>query len=272
MKRLHRTVVLTAALGIVVSACSGGSSNEGSPEPTEMASAPNAPASTEPPKEFPFNGDCPYGSLSVDPPLDSADGAFTASPFDLDTVRMFINGSEGNGTDARFSYVLIRDEGTAIPVYAPAPLLLVKMRYKDGFEAQRTREEGDWDFTFLVSCDVQVRVNHINQPGEKLLAAYGYGTEPGTYWENGEQIDNEAKMIPATEVRFEAGELLGYTQGTPSANFDYVIGVNENSVCPWEVFEEPVRTSLLAKLGPPPGAPDDGPVPNWPCTGYGNPM
>lgn len=269
---MKRNLIVAVTLGLVISACSAGSSSGSDPNPTTPSTSPSGPAVSEPPKAFPYNGDCNYESLRVEPPLDTADGAFTASPFNLDTVRMFINGSEWNGTDPRFSYVLIRDEGAPIPIYAPAPLLLVKIRYKDGFEAQRTREEGDWDFTFLVSCDVQVRVNHVNQPGEKLLAAYGYGTEPGTYWENGEQIDIEAKMIPAAEVRFEAGELLGFTQGTPSANFDYVIGVNGNSVCPWEVFEEPVRSSLLAKLGPPPGAPDDGPVPDWPCAGYGNPM
>lgn len=221
---------------------------------------------------WPRNGDCPYESLKVDPPLADADGAFTVSPFDLETVHMFVNGSAGT-TDPRFSYVLIRDPGEAIPIYAPAPMVLVKIRLKDGWSQQRTREAGDWDLTFLVSCDVQVRINHITDPSAVILDAYGHGSEPGTYWDAaGQQIDDASKMIPASEVRLEAGDLIGYTRGTPAANFDYVTGVNGNSICPWEIFERPLRDQLLAKLGPPPASADDGPVPGYPCTGYGAPM
>lgn len=57
-----------------------------------------------------------------------------------------------------------------------------------------------------------------------------------------------------------------------SSNFDYVTDVNGNSVCPWKIFVEPVRSELLAKLGLPSGAPGDGPVDDWPCTGYGGRM
>jgi len=212
-------------------------------------------------------------NLQVNPPLDSAEGAFTESPFDLDTIRMFINGSEGNGTDSRFSYVDIANAGESVPIYAPAPMLLVRTRLKDGASVGATREAGDWDLTFLVSCTVQVRINHVTEPVDQILEAYGYGAEPGTYWnEAGEKVDNEAMMNPVAEVIFEPGDLIGFTSGTPNANFDFVVGINNNSVCPWEVFEEPVRTALLAKLGPPPDRPSAGPVPGWPCTGYGKSM
>lgn len=271
--------------GLFIGACSGPS--ETGPEATVSdrststsastwapTTSSAAPTSTEPAPAFPFDGDCEYMRLKVDPPLDSAEGAFTTSPFDLTTIRMFINGSEGNGTDPRFSYVEIAEEGSRIPIYAPAPMLLVRVRPKDGFESGSTRENGDWDLTFLVSCDVQVRINHITEPSEQIRSAYGFGDEPATYWTSeGEQISDEEKMDPVAEVRLEPGDLIGYTQGTPVAsNFDFVIGIDGNSVCPWEMFEEPVRSELLAKLGPPPASPQDGPVPGWPCEGYGNPM
>lgn len=271
--------------GLVLGACGGSSTAE--PQVTTSIVVPpatepvvvesSAPATTESPvttPPFPYNGDCEYMTIKVDPPLDSADGAFTASPFDLSTIRMFINGSEGNGTDPRFSYVEIAEEGSRVPIYAPAPLLLVRLRPKDGFDIGSTREAGDWDLTFLASCDVQVRINHITEPSDEIRAAYGFGDEPATYWlDSGEQVNDEEKMDPVAEVRLEPGDLIGYTQGTPVAsNFDFVIGVDGNSVCPWEMFEEPIRTELLAKLGPPPASPQAGPVPGWPCVGYGNPM
>lgn len=186
---------------------------------------------------------------------------------------MFVNGVEGNGMDSRFSYVLIAENDATIPIYAPAPMLLVKMRLKDGFSQQRTRESGDWDLTFLVSCDLQIRINHVTEPDARILAAYGFGDSPGTYWtETGEMVEDESMMVPTAPVVLEAGDLVGYTQGTESSNFDFVIGIDDNSVCPWEQFSEPVRTELLARLGPPPASPDAGPVPGWPCTGYGGRM
>ncbi|MGA0879443.1 MAG: hypothetical protein ACO3SP_10025, partial [Ilumatobacteraceae bacterium] len=174
---MKRVVVAVLVVGMAVSACSGGSSDSadsGGPD-TQAAPQIQAPSTDPKPREWPYNGDCEFYTMSVDPPLDDAAGAFTVSPFDLSTVHMFINGSEWNGTDARFSYVLIENQDELIPIYAPAPMVLVKMRYKDGFVMQRTRETGDWDFTFLVSCDVQVRFNHITDPSETLLAAYGFG-------------------------------------------------------------------------------------------------
>lgn len=281
---MRATGVWLGIVGVVLGACGGTSGSEPQvtttvevppttePVVVESSAAPTTGAAvTTPP--FPYNGDCEYMTIKVDPPLDSADGAFTASPFDLSTIRMFINGSEGNGTDPRFSYVLIADEGSRVPIYAPAPLLLVRLRPKDGFDIGSTREAGDWDLTFLASCDVQVRINHITEPSDEIRSAYGFGDEPATYWlESGEQVNDEEKMDPVVEVRLEPGDLIGYTQGTQASNFDFVVGVNNNSVCPWEVFEEPVRSELLAKLGPPPDRPDAGPVAGWPCVGYGNPM
>jgi hypothetical protein len=241
-------------------------------ESTASTSEPDTvPEATLP---FPYDGDCEYMNMKVDAPLEAAEGAFTVSPFDLSTIRMFINGSEGNGgTDPRFSYVLIEPEGARIPIYAPAPMLLVRLRPKDGFSMGRTREDGDWDLTFVTSCNVWVRINHITEPSDEIRSAYGFGDEPATYWlDSGEQVDDESKMNPVFEVRLEPGDLIGYTQGTASANFDFVVGIDGNSVCPWEVFEEPVRSELLAKLGPPPDRPSAGPVPGWPCVGYGAPM
>ncbi|MEN9803293.1 MAG: hypothetical protein RIS41_140, partial [Actinomycetota bacterium] len=63
-------------------------------ESTASTSEPDTvPEATLP---FPYDGDCEYMNMKVDAPLEAAEGAFTVSPFDLSTIRMFINGSEGN--------------------------------------------------------------------------------------------------------------------------------------------------------------------------------
>jgi len=258
----------------LVTACGSDSGSAGTTSLSGVSAAtgvpePEIPETTEL-RTFPNNGDCEYMNMQVNPPVDDATGALTSSPFDLSTIRMFINGAEGNGTDPRFSYVQIANEDDRVPIYAPAPMLLVKMRLKDGFVQGSTRENGDWDLTFLVSCDLQIRINHITEPDARILAAYGYGSEPGTTWnEAGEKTDNEEMMVPVTEVRLEAGDLIGYTQGTRASNFDYVVAIDNITVCPWEQFTEPLRSELLAKLGPPPDRPTAGPVAGWACTGYG---
>ena len=83
-----------------------------------------------------------------------------------------------------------------------------------------------------------------------------------------EGISTKKFPVPVKEILLQPGDLIGYTQGTPASNFDFAIGVDEQSVCPWEQFAEPLRTELLAKLGPPPDSPDAGPVEGWACSGY----
>ena len=76
--------------------------------------------------------------------------------------------------------------------------------------------------------------------------------------------------MPVKNVRFKALEFIGYTQGTlQSSNFDHVDTVNDATVCPWSVFEVPLHTSIMDKIGPKPLSPSDGPVTGWPCRGHG---
>jgi hypothetical protein len=178
------------------------------------------------------------------------------------------------GADPRFAYVTIASPDRLIPIYAPAPMLLVGIRPKDTASVpnQFAMRATDWDLTFVVSCNTQVRINHITEPSQRVRDAWGFPGLFATWWlPDGTQVSSEERQVPMREVRFKPGDVIGYTQGTVLAsNFDYVVAVNDISVCPWSVFNEPLQTEIMEKLGPKMLSPNDGPVPGWPCQGYGD--
>lgn len=221
------------------------------------------------------SGSCQTNNIWVNPPVKSSRGAFTHRPFDMENIKIIVNGGDGASTDSRFAYVTISSPNQRIPLYAPAPMVLVKIRPKDTASVPNLpMRETDWDLTFAVSCDTQVRINHITEPSERVKSAWGHPGKFATWWlPDGTQVSNEERQVPTKEIVFRAGEIIGYTQGTLLAsNFDYVVGINNKSVCPWSVFDEPLQTSIMSKLGPPPLSAFDGPVPGYPCRGYGGNM
>jgi len=51
-----------------------------------------------------------------------------------------------------------------------------------------------------------------------------------------------------------------------------VVPVNDVSVCPWSLFNEPLRSEIQSKPGPKPMSAFDGSLPGWPSQGYGGRM
>lgn len=238
--------------------------------------SPSKPSPTKAPGAWSKKGPCRTNNIRVTPPVRTARGAFTHAPFDVSDVRIIVNGGDGGGADPRFAYVTVAAPDQRIPLYAPAPMLLVKIRPKDSASVPNrlAMRATDWDLFFIVSCDTQIRINHVTEPSQRIRDAWGYPGLFATWWlPDGTQVSADDRQVPAREVVFQPGELIGYTQGTLQAsNFDYVVAVNDSTVCPWSVFNQPIRAALMGKLGPKPLSPSDGPVAGWPCQGYGGHM
>jgi hypothetical protein len=212
---------------------------------------------------------CKYNSYPpVEAPLESAAGAFTHVPFEPADLALITNGAETN--DARFSYQWIKDRGAEVPIYAPADGVLVRIRHKPFVEG--VFESDDFDLFFLVDCTTLVRFNHITSPRDDIRATYQFGDEPSVVFNaDGTYTEYDDRQQPSENIYVEAGELLGHTSGTPQANdFDFSIAVDNATVCPFSVFEEPVKTELLSMLGPQTASPFGPPEPGYECTGYGN--
>lgn len=197
--------------------------------------------------------------------LTSSQGAFKEMPFKVDEVSLVTLGKETN--DARFVYPWVKSVSTKI--YAPADGILYKIRHKV-YEIGG-KKGNDYDIFFQVSKDTAYRFNHISNPRSDIKATYSAGELPSGDYANG-GMDIEERVKPSKAIAVKAGEDLGSTVGTPEArNFDFAVGTvgsNPNaregelfSVCPFSVFNEPMKTNLLNMLGPKGGVPQ----PGYPC-------
>ncbi|MGE3492977.1 MAG: hypothetical protein AB7N29_23470 [Vicinamibacterales bacterium] len=283
---MQRTVFIVfnvCVLGLAV-ACGGGSSAPTAPSGTSTATSSSSSASTAGTSgaatdtatgtpATATSSECQiFGGGTLNISRRSADGAFTHAPFTATDLGVITNGQETN--DPRFTYQWIRNRGSAVNIYAPADGVLVRLRHKT---AGPNFPSDDFDLFFLVACepglyrdrDVMFRFNHITDPRDDIRAAYRAGSLPSQ--EIGAQvIEFEDRQVPTSNIRVSAGELLGSTRGTPGANnFDFQIGINNATVCPFAVLNEPHRSTLLAMMGPQSATPSGPPVPGFPCTGFG---
>lgn len=214
-----------------------------------------------------------FGGRTVNVGYTSPTGVFTHTPFRAQDLAMITNGEETN--DPRFAYQWIRKQGERIDIYAPADGVLVRMRHKA--ENLPIFPSDDFDLFFLVACDparpgsgdVVVRFNHITDPRPDIKAAYGFGSLGAPVFTPVFE-EREDRQVPLVNIAVKAGDYLGSTSGTPVArNFDFQIGINEVSVCPFSVLNEPHRSDLLTLLGPQSATPSGPPVPGYACKGYG---
>jgi hypothetical protein len=203
----------------------------------------------------------------------SSDGAFTHAPFNAADLSLITNGQETN--DPRFAYNWIRNRGSRINIYAPADGVLVRLRHKT---ANAQFNSDDFDLFLLVACDPSqpvsrdtlVRFNHITHPRDDIRAAYAAGSLPSQDLTVDPPIEYEDRQVPLSNIAVKAGDLLGSTSGTPTGNnFDFMIAINNATVCPFTPLAEPHRATLLAMLGPQRVSPAGPPQPGYPCTGYG---
>lgn len=136
-------------------------------------------------------------------------------------------------------------------VYAPVDSELVNGVYKNA------RGALDYDLHFQVSCEIWYLINHVTDPVDKIKNAF-----PKT-----PQTDTKENPPLKEAIKFKAGELIGYTSGTPLAhNFDFGVfdlnhfndglptdggskyGKEANFICPFDVLPENVKKSYYNKI------------------------
>lgn len=140
-----------------------------------------------------------------------------------------------------------------VAVYAPVDSELVNGTYKNAKGAV------DYDLRLQVSCEIWYAINHLTEPVEKIKKAF-----PDT-------PQNDTRTGPPFKemIKVKAGELLGYTTGTPTAhNFDFGVfdlnhineglpadyginyGMEKNFICPLDVLPEDIKKSYYSKINP----------------------
>ena len=140
-----------------------------------------------------------------------------------------------------------------VPVYAPIDSELVNGVYKNA------RGALDYDLHFQVSCEIWYLINHVTEPVEKIKDAF-----PST-----PQTDTKTSPPFQNSISVKAGELIGYTTGTPNArNFDFGVfdlshvnpglpaddgseyGKEKNFICPFDVLPQDIRKLYYSKIIP----------------------
>lgn len=199
-------------------------------------------------------------TCTPEPALADAKGAFKELPFDTSNIRIVTLGKETN--DARFVYPWVKSG--SVKIYAPADGVLYKIRHKVFVEGGKNGN--DYDIFFQVDCGTVYRLNHITDPRADIKATYPAGDLASGDYANG-GLDIPERVVPLKAIKVKAGESLGSTSGTPTAHdFDFAVGVAAEapksgelmSVCPFSVFVEPQKTTLMNLLGPKNGTPTPG--------------
>jgi hypothetical protein len=160
----------------------------------------------------------------------------------------------GESTPRFRSFLWIKAKGTKIPVYAPVDSDMVEAVYKTA------RGTTDFDVHMMVSCQVWYLVNHITDPVDKIRKALP--ATPATTTVDPPRI--------APTIHFAAGELLGYTSGTPvPSNWDFGVfdlthanqfvnqarfdhdryGKVQTAICPFDVFSEIKKAAYYGLFG-----------------------
>lgn len=138
-----------------------------------------------------------------------------------------------------------------VPVYAPVDSELIGGVYKNAKGAL------DYDLHFQVSCEIWYLINHVTEPVEKIRKVF-----PDL-----PQTDTRDAPVLKEIIKVKAGELIGYTSGTPTAhNFDFAVfdlnhvneglsvdigsnyGKEKNFICPFDVLPESIKKGYYSKI------------------------
>lgn len=142
-------------------------------------------------------------------------------------------------------------KGAKVPVFAPVDSELVGGVYKDA------RGALDYGLHFQVSCEIWYLINHVTEPVKKIRNVFP--KVPQTDTKDGPRIR------PPMVVK--AGELIGYTTGTPKAkNFDFgvfdlnhgnpglpadggsIYGKEKNFICPFDRLPDAIKRKYYKKI------------------------
>ena len=197
------------------------------------------------------------GGPEIAPAVTKFSGTLTAAYTDASKIAYI---TPGLG-DPRFVYAQIASAGSSVNIYAPAPGVLYLISHK-------TPEFGaanDYDLIFFVDCNTIFRINHVTDPRPDIKAAYPAGNLPSIGYTTGQKGTGFIikRMIPTKRIVVRAGDLIGTTTGTPLAhNFDFGLFIKFLSVCPFNHYAEPYKTTFMNLLGP-----ANGPAtPGYACT------
>ncbi|MAF79792.1 hypothetical protein CL629_01805 [bacterium] len=145
------------------------------------------------------------------------------------------------------SYIWIEDGGT-VPVYAPADVELVTgAYYLEGGISQ-------YILIFRLSCEVDIKFDHILEPIVAIRDAF-----PDT-------PKGDTRTDPVGPISFKAGDVVGYTSGTPEAhNWDFglyndsvadpdanvpeAVGTDLRANCPYDYYSSDRRQTYFDLMG-----------------------
>lgn len=188
---------------------------------------------------------CSVAGQNVEIARESSDGAFTASITDIDKISVISPGKLVG--DARLTYLWIKDK-QRVPVFAPADGTLIHINYKTRVDLPPGMSKPDYDLLFLVDCKTMYRLNHITDPNPEIAALKPIA-EP-LQLGKGHAAPSDKDTTPKVNIIVKAGQQIGTTTGTPAAqNFDFGLFIDQVSVCPYEKFNEPIRSAWLTLLG-----------------------
>ncbi|MFA6973870.1 MAG: hypothetical protein WC238_04015 [Parcubacteria group bacterium] len=203
---------------------------------------------TDGPKNIPAEK-LPAGCVSNPSP------AFTHAFTDLAKIEALgILGGVVGGSPGR-SYATIK-KGEKVPVYNPTDAVLETIVWAD-----RGSGQSEYGFYFRASCEVTYLLDHVEEIADGIKNLRPKEPAKSTATQFGSQPN----------VSIKAGELLGYTDGTPQARtFDFLLynkakpafHVNparwdwEQTVyadCPYDYYGEDLKKQHYALLGSPAG-------------------
>ena len=142
-----------------------------------------------------------------------------------------------------------------VPVYAPVKSYLIDFAYYYAYGG-----DAIYTFKFQVSCEVAYYFDHLRSVVDKI----------GEFVPEAPADDSHGTVL-SPPISFEAGELIGYTGGTPaSGNWDFGVLNTQTwndlptdtafeyspnveryrfAVCQYEYFIEPIRAQYMTLLG-----------------------
>ncbi len=178
---------------------------------------------------------------------------FTHDFTDLSKIEALgILGGAVGGSPGR-SYVTVK-KGEKVPVYNPMDAVLETIVWAD-----RGSGQPEYGFYFRASCEVIYLLDHVEEISDDLKDLRPEKPASSTATQFGSQPN----------VLLKAGQLLGYTDGTPQARtFDFLL-INKNKPtfhinparwkweqavyadCPYEYYEESMKKQYFDLLGIP---------------------
>ena len=132
--------------------------------------------------------------------ISNANPVFTADVTDNNKIKAITPPRN----EKTHSHIWIKD-GQKVPVYSPVDAKLAAgAKYTEGGSL-------NYLLFFDVSCEVEIKFDHVTEPAELIANMFPEPPKAG---------DTRTDYLPKTQ--FKAGDLIGYTTGTPGAkNWDF---------------------------------------------------